>query len=184
MRKWPLERGFIVTSPYGPRSGGWHSGTDFGKDGGSANLPVYAVQSGTIIYGGAASGYGGPDPAGWLVVDSSTEEGGGCVEYGHIVREVSVGDHVSVGQRIAHINPNSRSNGGVAPHLHLSLWERGYGGRKVDPEPWLTGSAFPNEKPAPTAPADGGFLDLLTPDQLRMVAAGFSQWSQPQRTTP
>ena len=89
-------------------------------------MPVYAVQAGTVIYAGAAQGYGGPDPAGWLVIDSSDAEGGGCLEYGHIVREVARGDHVQAGQRIGHINPSSVTNGGVAPHLHLSDMPRGY----------------------------------------------------------
>lgn len=85
-------------------------------------MPVYAVQSGTVVYAGAAQGYGGPDPAGWLVVDSTDEEGGGCLEYGHIRRlpSVSVGSRVVAGQQIAVINPDQATNGGVAPHLHLS----------------------------------------------------------------
>ena len=137
-RFFPLERGFMITSPWGWRPGGFHTGTDFGFRGGSGGRPVYAVQAGTVQYSGAASGYGGPDPAGWLVIDSARSEGGGCVEYGHIVREVARGSHVQAGQRIAHINPNGNTNGGVAPHLHLSVMPRGYDPRtKMDPIPWL-----------------------------------------------
>jgi hypothetical protein len=134
---YPLAAGHIITSPYGPRSGGFHYGTDFGWPGGSAGLPVYAVQAGTVIYAGAASGYGGPDPAGWLVIDSSDEQGGGCVEYGHIIREVAVGAVVSAGQRIARINPNSNTNGGVAPHLHLAVHAYDYTSDYLDPAGWL-----------------------------------------------
>jgi hypothetical protein len=121
-RYWPLQKGRIVTSPFGPREGEFHTGVDFGFPNGSAGKAVYAIQSGTVIYAGAAQGYGGPDPAGWLVIDSDDAEGGGCVEYGHIVRlpGIKVGTHVEAGQQIAIINPSSASNGGTAPHLHVS----------------------------------------------------------------
>lgn len=146
MRTYPLERGLIVTSPYGPRQGEFHTGVDFGYPGGSAGRPVHAVQAGTVIYAGAAQGYGGPDPAGWLVIDSDDGQGGGCVEYGHIVREVELGAHVLAGQRIAHINPDSRTNGGVAPHLHLSVMPRAYDpATKRDPISWLGAATYPGE---------------------------------------
>ena len=77
-RYWPLGTGRIVTSPFGPRGTGFHAGTDFGFPGGSANKPVYACAGGTVIYAGAAQGYGGPDPAGWLVIDHPAGAGGGC----------------------------------------------------------------------------------------------------------
>ena len=115
-RYWPLGTGRIVTSPFGPRDDGFHAGTDFGFPGGSANKPVYACASGIVIYAGAAQGYGGPDPAGWLVIDHPGGVGGGCTEYGHIIREVGGGEHVTAGQRVARINPDSATNGGVAPH--------------------------------------------------------------------
>ena len=99
-RFWPLGEGRQVTSPFGPRSGGFHTGVDFGRAGGSADMPVYASQGGNIIMAGAAQGYGGPDPAGWLVIDHLNADGVGCTEYGHIVREVAVGQRVS--RRAAH----------------------------------------------------------------------------------
>ena len=167
-RYWPLGGGRIVTSPFGPRDGGFHAGVDFGRNGGSAGMPVYAVQAGTVIYAGAAQGYGGPDPAGWLVIDSSDAEGGGCLEYGHIVREVARGDHVQAGQRIGHINPSSVTNGGVAPHLHLSDMPRGYApATKQDPMPRLRGAlepgTVPTTPPATTPPPAGGSVSLADP---------------------
>lgn len=60
-RFWPLESGRIITSPFGPRDGDIHTGVDFGWPGGSAGKPVYAIQAGTVIFAGAAQGYGGPD---------------------------------------------------------------------------------------------------------------------------
>lgn len=145
-RFWPLENGHIITSPFGPRWGGHHAGVDFGWEGGSANRPVYACAGGSVIHAGAAAGYGGPDPAGWLVIDHPTEDGGGTTEYGHIVREVALGARVEAGQRIGHINSSQGSNGGVAPHLHLSVMPRGYApGQKIDPLPWLRDAVHPGE---------------------------------------
>ena len=144
LRYWPLGPGRIVTSWFGSRDGEWHAGIDFGRRGGSANMPVYACQAGTVIYAGDAQGYGGPDPAGWLVIDSSDEQGSGCVEYGHIVREVAKGEVVRAGQRIAHINPNTATNGHVPPHLHVSVMPYNYNpAAKSDPMPWLQGALEP-----------------------------------------
>jgi murein DD-endopeptidase MepM/ murein hydrolase activator NlpD len=158
-RFWPVTADRIVTSPFGPRWGTIHTGVDFGFNGGAGNRPVFAVQSGTVIFSGAAAGYGGPDPCGWLVIDSDTDEGGGVYEYGHIVREASltVGAKVHAGQQIGIINADEGSNGGVAPHLHLSYMPHGYDpGAKVDPLPVLDGSQEPGgvvEQPAPPPPA-------------------------------
>jgi hypothetical protein len=120
-------------------------------------MPVYAVQAGTVIEAGDAQGYGGPDPAGWLVIDSTTEQGGGAFEYGHIVRlpDITVGTEVLAGQQIATINPNRASNGGVAPHLHLSAWPYALDqGAKIDPLPLLAGAQEPGgpTMPDPAAP--------------------------------
>lgn len=145
----PLGKGSIVTSRFGDTAGrpGPHTGVDFGYPGGSGNRTVYAIQSGTVIHAGAAQGYGGPDPAGWLVIDSTDEEGGGCLEYGHIIRRVNKGDHVKAGQVIAIINPSggpNGTNGGVAPHLHVSDMPGGYDPRaKQDLMPRLHGALDP-----------------------------------------
>ena len=142
-RYWPLEQGRVVTSPYGDRAGGFHFGTDFGFPGGSGGRPVYAIDGGTVLYSGAADGYGGPDPAGWIVVRSAD---GTVWEYGHVVREPSVKPkaRIKAGQLIARINPDSATNGGTAPHLHLSLMPNGYDpAAKIDPLPVLAGAQEP-----------------------------------------
>ncbi|MCE5287714.1 MAG: M23 family metallopeptidase [Nocardiaceae bacterium] len=149
-RFFPLARGYVITSPYGWRDldgqREFHAGTDFGFDGGSGGKPVYAVQAGTVIYAGAASGFGGPDPAGWVVIDSDDSQGGGVFIYGHVVREVAVGDRVVAGQRIAMINSDSRTNGGVAPHLHLAHCTFAYSDTdRDDPMPYLQGAKYPGE---------------------------------------
>lgn len=154
MTTYPVQRGFYITSPFGWRDGGFHTGTDFGHDGGSGGYPIYAIRSGTVIYAGAASGYGGPDPCGWLVIDHPAEVGGGTSEIGHLVREVSVGDYVQEGQRIGHINPDSNTNGGVAPHCHISFMPYSYDpSAKIDPMSVLDGAAWPGDAPAAPTPA-------------------------------
>lgn len=148
---WPLERGHIVTSGFGARWGGTHWGTDFGRDGGSGGMPVYAVQGGTVVHVGPASGFGQ-----WVVVDHPTEDGGGTTVYGHIVPEVGLGQRVEAGQRIARINPDQNTNGGVAPHLHLE-WHRFVwtqpGPNRLDPLLMLDGALFPGEDTPAPAPA-------------------------------
>lgn len=137
-RQWPVGEGWVITSPFGPRWGTQHRGVDLGKEGGCAGEPVFAAQAGTVVYAGAASGFGGPDPAGWVVIDHPAEDGGDTTVYGHIVREVNVGQRVEAGQRIGHVNPSSATNGGVAPHLHFEVHRYVWGvGNQMDPIPWL-----------------------------------------------
>lgn len=142
----PIPVEAVVTSGFGPRWGTVHRGVDFGRVGGAADMPVYAAQAGTVVYAGAASGFGGPDPAGWLVIDHPTEDGSGTTVYGHIIREVAVGTRVEAGQRIGRVNPDSRTNGGVAPHLHFevhpTVWRAG---SQLDPLPWLGDAPTPGQ---------------------------------------
>ena len=116
---WPLDRGLVVTSGFGSRWGTTHWGTDFGREGGSGGNPVYAVKDGTIVAAGPASGVGQ-----WVLVDHPTAVGGGTTVYGHVIPEVSVGQEVRAGDRIARVHPTkSAGNGNVDPHLHLE-WHR------------------------------------------------------------
>ncbi|GAS98761.1 Gp48, partial [Mycolicibacterium canariasense] len=126
---------------------------------------------------------------GWLVIDSTDVEGGGCLEYGHIVRDaaIKVGTHVTAGQRIGVINPNSATNGGVAPHLHLSDMPREYNpSTKQNPLPRLSGALEPGQ-PAPSTPtpASGGTAVPLTdpftgalwsPSRYHPRGAGTPRW--------
>lgn len=172
-RYWPLGVGRKVTSPFGNRPGGFHYGTDFGRDGGSAGMAVYAIQAGTVIHAGAAQGYGGPSSAGWLVIDSDDSQGGGCLEYGHIIGEVGVGAKVKAGQRIGYINPDNKTNGGVAPHLHVSDMPKEYNpNTKQDPMKRLVGALEPGQTaptvppvttPAPSPPTGGSDVTLANP---------------------
>src|SRR5699024_6643982 len=142
----PVDKGFYITSGFGARWGTQHWGTDFGREGGSGGYPVYAVKNGTVTRSGPASGFGS-----WVTVDHPAANGGGETIYGHVIPEVTVGQSVSEGQRIARINPDSGSNGGVAPHLHLE-WHRYSwsppGPNRLDPQVMLEGARWPGDKPA------------------------------------
>lgn len=149
MTTFPVEKGFYVTSTFGDRRGGFHWGTDFGREGGSAGYPVFAVKNGTVTRSGPASGFGS-----WVTVDHPASNGGGETIYGHILPEVIVGQSVSEGQRIATINPDRNSNGGVAPHLHFE-WHRYSwsqpGANRLDPQKMLHNARWVGD-PEPEQP--------------------------------
>ena len=166
-RVMPLAEGtYAWGSPYGNREGGFHNGQDFENRPANVSVPVFACQAGTVLYAGAADGYGGPSPAGWVVIDSDDAQGSGCLEYGHIVALVKPNDKVSVGQVIGHININPATYGDSSgPHLHLRVWKYAHGGESVDPRPWLNEAAQivpaasdtpkpPITPPAPEKPAE------------------------------
>lgn len=148
----PIEFGFKVTDTFGYQQwrGGTHWGVDYGRDGGSGGRPIYAAQGGTVVMVGPASGFGQ-----WIVLDHPTADGSGTTVYGHIIPEVRHGQRVEGGQRIGFINPDSRSNGGVAPHLHFevhrSVWVNPGPGR-LDPTPWLAGALWPGQPAPPPIP--------------------------------
>lgn len=146
-RQWPLPKGsFTITSRFAGRINpitGFrenHSGTDFAAPDGT---PFYACAGGTVQYIGSATGYGQ-----WIVIDSPDSEGGGCYEYGHMwdafATGLRVGSKVEAGQLIGYVGSNGQSTG---PHLHLTVWERAHGSRRVDPEMWLEGAPYPGGSP-------------------------------------
>lgn len=159
-RYFPMTRGFVVTSPFGNRAGGFHWGTDFGRDGGSGGNPVFAMQGGIVTHSGPAQGFGR-----WVVVDSPTADGAGTQVYGHIIPEVAVGQRVEAGQRIARINPDSATNGGVPPHLHAE-WHRSAwappGPDRLDPWPMLANAIHPGESAPPPQEVRGMTAELLS----------------------
>lgn len=150
----PVPRGFRVTSPFGPRWGTTHWGTDYGN-GNSANEPVFAVKDGTVTRAGAASGFGQ-----WVTIDHPASNGGGETVYGHIIPEVRAGQKVSEGQRIGRINGNKATNGGVVAHLHFE-WHRYSwvppGPGRLNPEVMLKGARWVGDAaPAPKPSARSG----------------------------
>ncbi|MFG1794125.1 peptidoglycan DD-metalloendopeptidase family protein [Nocardia sp. NPDC049149] len=151
-RYWPMKSGLLLTSGFGPRDGGMHYGQDIGWPGGSAGLPVYAMQAGTVDRVGPASGFGQ-----WICLDHPTAAGGGYTVYGHIIPEVRLGLKVEAGQRIARINPDTSTNGGVTPHLHVevhrSTWAEP-GPDRLDPRVWLATAIYPGQPTRGGKPMD------------------------------
>ena len=156
MATMPVDKGFVVTSPLGPRWGTTHWGVDYGVAGGSGGKPIYAIKDGTVIAAGPASGFGQ-----WIRLDHPASVGGNESVYGHIIPEVHTGQQVREGQRIGYINPDSSTNGGVAPHLHLEVYRyswvaparRVLGQTILDPQEVLRGAKWPGEtKPSKDTP--------------------------------
>jgi len=120
-------KNYQITDVYGPRLhpilGVWrnHNGTDFAA---SYGVPVYAIESGTVIVAGWNDAYGN------LVV---IDHGGGIASwYGHSSRlMVSVGQAVSQGQKISEAGSTGWSTG---PHVHLEIHVQG---KPVDPMDYL-----------------------------------------------
>lgn len=148
----PVPKGFVVTSPYGPRWGTTHYGVDYGVVGGAGGKPIFAVKDGTVVQSGPANGFGQ-----WIRLDHPASVGGGESVYGHIIPEVTTGKKVREGQRIGRINPDSHTNGGVAPHLHLEFYRyswvtparRVLGQTILDPQQVLRGAKWPGEANTP-----------------------------------
>ncbi|WIM72882.1 M23 family metallopeptidase [Corynebacterium suedekumii] len=110
------------TSGYGARWGATHEGIDIANPIGT---PVLAVMDGEVISAGNASGFGK-----WVRV---RHDDGAISVYGHVATiDVTVGERVTAGQRIAGMGNEGRSTG---PHLHFEI--RPDGNRPVDPVDWF-----------------------------------------------
>ncbi|HHU48736.1 MAG: peptidoglycan DD-metalloendopeptidase family protein [Caldicoprobacterales bacterium] len=104
--KWPTKG--RITSRFGRRWGRLHKGLDIAN---SKGTPIYAADSGKVIFSGWQGGYGN------LV---KIDHGGGMVTfYAHMSkRAVSKGSSVSKGQLIGYIGSTGNSTG---PHLHFEV---------------------------------------------------------------
>ncbi len=112
---WPAPSCHYVSSPYGWRSRGWHSGIDLVKSGGGAlGTPVIASKSGRVeVVQRSSSGYG------QMVLINHGD--GYKTRYAHMVKgsiKVSVGDYVEAGQTIGKVGSTGNSTG---PHLHFEV---------------------------------------------------------------
>lgn len=97
-----------VTSLFGPRSGSYHYGIDFG---GATGTPIVAAATGTVVKTSCGSGYGN-----CLIVQ---HDNGTQTLYAHASKiYVGVGTKVKQGQKIAAIGSTGRSTG---PHLHFEI---------------------------------------------------------------
>lgn len=110
-----------ITSPFGRRWGRLHAGVDLGGRYGS---PILAATDGTVIFAGAAPGYGR------LVKIADSD--GTQTWYGHMSRIlVHVGETVHAGEEIATVGAAGDATG---PHLHFEVRVDGV---PVDPVPFL-----------------------------------------------
>lgn len=111
---WPLDS-IYVTSPYAPRWGGFHRGTDFRA---SVGTPVKSVADGVVL------GTGDTDLAcpkasfgKWIFIEHSN---GLSSTYAHLSQiKVKKGDKVFRGSIIGYSGNTGSSTG---PHLHLSVY--------------------------------------------------------------
>ncbi|MCX5559267.1 M23 family metallopeptidase [Streptomyces sp. NBC_00038] len=112
----------VVTQGYSSA----HDGVDIAN---SLGTPIYAVGAGEVIASGPAQGYGQ-----WIRILHSD---GTVTEYGHMYqRDVSVGQQVSAGQRIALMGSEGDSTG---VHLHLRVRVgTSTSIRGIDPVPYLS----------------------------------------------
>lgn len=104
--------GGSVSSPYGYRWGTFHKGVDWSV---STGTTVKAAAAGTVTRAGWYADYG-------YCVDVRHPDGT-MTRYGHLSAvEVSVGQQVSQGERIARSGNTGYSTG---PHLHFEIWING-----------------------------------------------------------
>jgi len=116
---WPVQG--PITSPFGPRWGGFHPGIDIGVPEGT---PIHAAAAGTVIYCGWESGYGN-----LVVID---HHNGLATAYGHQSKiEVSCNENVAQGQVIGLSGCTGFCTG---PHVHFEVRVNG---TPVDPLGYL-----------------------------------------------
>gem|GEM_PF-2316990 len=132
---WPVTAaGSSLVSCYGPRNGTIHPGDDIAKP---MNSPVYASQSGTVVFEGPMSGYG----SNFVVIDHG---GGTYTSYGHMNgATVKNGQIVTQGQQVGIIGSQGQSQG---PHVHFNLYLGGKSwvdGINGNVEPLTHGLALP-----------------------------------------
>jgi murein DD-endopeptidase MepM/ murein hydrolase activator NlpD len=115
---WPADG--IVSSPFGPRAGGFHPGIDIGS---LRDLDVRAASSGRVTAVGSIAGYEGYGTV--VVLDIG---GGFTTVYAHLAQALAhAGELVIPGERIGVAGCTGWCTG---THLHFELRDRG---RAVDP---------------------------------------------------
>ncbi len=119
--RWPLPVEGRISSPYGPRWGGFHYGVDIAA---SRGTPILASAGGEVVSAGYRGTYG-------LTVQ--LDHGGGYeTVYAHADQiMIRLGDAVSAGETIAVVGSTGRSTG---PHLHFEIRLKG---EPRDPMPYL-----------------------------------------------
>lgn len=111
---WPLPGYTYISSGYGSRWGGFHTGMDI-TGGGVYGANIVAAESGTVIQATSHYSYGN-----YVIIDHG---GGYSTLYAHASSLlVSVGQRVSKGQTIAKVGSTGNSTG---PHLHFEVRVKG-----------------------------------------------------------
>jgi murein DD-endopeptidase MepM/ murein hydrolase activator NlpD len=104
---WPVAQG-VVSSGFGIRNGAKHDGVDIAAP---AGTPVYAADSGTVIFSGTLHGYGNT-----VII---RHDDGYVTVYGHNERNlVAEGVHVARGQEVGQIGRSGRTTGA---NLHFEV---------------------------------------------------------------
>lgn len=120
---WPAPSCHVITSPYGPRWGSFHSGIDI-SGGGAYGSPIVAACDGVVIKANSTNSWG----SGWgyhVMIDHGN---GYATLYAHCSTvNVRVGQQVKGGQVIARIGNTGHSFGA---HLHFETW---HNGRRYNP---------------------------------------------------
>jgi murein DD-endopeptidase MepM/ murein hydrolase activator NlpD len=117
---WPVNG--PITSPFGPRWGGFHPGIDIGA---ATGTPIAAAAAGTVIWCGWQSGYGN-----LVVID---HHNGIATAYAHQSRiAVACNQEVGQGQVIGYVGCTGFCTG---PHLHFEVR---LNGSPVDPLGYLS----------------------------------------------
>lgn len=107
---WPLPGYTYISSGYGSRWGGFHTGIDI-TGGGVYGANIVAAESGTVILASSHYSYGN-----YVIINHG---GGYSTLYAHASSLlVSVGQTVSKGQAIALVGSTGNSTG---PHLHFEV---------------------------------------------------------------
>jgi peptidoglycan hydrolase CwlO-like protein len=108
---WPVIGGY-VTSPYGPREGGFHPGIDIGKGMGT---PIHAAADGVVFRSYLSSSYGN-----CVMITHYINGQEYTTVYAHMEnRLVSDGQVVHDGQVIGYMGDTGEADG---PHLHFEVY--------------------------------------------------------------
>lgn len=123
--QWPLAS-VKLSSPYGPRWGTLHAGTDFDPGYGAS---ILAAADGIVIAAYPSAG----NSLGICAIISHNVNGVKFdTLYGHMSQmDVSVGQSVSAGQLVGLVGSTGNSTG---PHLHFEVHVNGI---QIDPEPFM-----------------------------------------------
>ena len=112
--QWPVHGYHGITSPFGPRNGSFHHGTDIACGMGQ---PLYASRTGRVVFAGdAGSAYGNT-----VAIDHGNTY---MTVYAHMTRVIAkVGQVVKTGWEIGTCGMTGNATG---PHVHFEIRYDGY----------------------------------------------------------